>query len=450
MEKFTKLGLGKALVETLSNFQITNPTPIQEKTIPLIASGQDVIGQAATGSGKTLAFSSVIIEKVQTGKGIQALILTPTRELAEQVMREIQKYSKGYNLRITSVYGGVSINPQIRDLEKTEIVVGTPGRILDHLDRRTLNLKNLSFLVLDEADRMVDMGFLRDVEKIISLCPQKKQMFLFSATLTPDINYISKKYMNHPKTITVESYVDPSKLRQIFYDLPSHEKFSLLAHLLKSEKSNLTMVFCNTRRTAEMLSSNLKNFKIKALSTHGGLSQMKRNKLVEDFHKQHFNILICTDVAARGLHIANVSHVYNYDIPSSSKDYIHRIGRTARVGKEGEAISLVSNNDYQNFRKVLEDKSLKIEQKPLPDFEKLKPMFRHTVRDETRRYGDRGDGRRSFGRGSRTYGRDSSYRSGGDNRGRPMRSSGGFDRPRRDFHPGQRRDFSSRRSFGRR
>jgi len=355
MEKFRELGLGKRIVETLREHKFKDPTPIQEKAIPLIYKGRDVIGQAATGSGKTLAFGSIAIEKVQKGRGVQALILTPTRELAEQVSEAIKRFSKGYDLTITEIYGGVSINPQIRKIERSEIIVGTPGRILDHLERRTLNLQKIDFFILDEADRMVDMGFLPDVEKIISACSRKKQMLLFSATISPDINHIARKYMHNPETVTVKSYIDPKKLKQHFYDVPAHEKFSLLVHLLKNEESKLVMVFCNTRNNVDTIHKNLERFKLNSIAIHGGLQQAKRSNVMEEFHKHNVNILVCTDVAARGLHISGVSHVYNYDIPATSTEYIHRIGRTARAGKEGDAISIVTNRDYESFRKVLED-----------------------------------------------------------------------------------------------
>jgi superfamily II DNA/RNA helicase len=443
MEEFRKLGLGVGIVETLKEHKFEKPTPIQEKAIPLIVKGEDVIGQAATGSGKTLAFGSIIIEKVRKGEGVQALIMTPTRELAEQVSESIRRFSKGYNLSITEVYGGVAIGPQIRKIERSEVIVGTPGRLLDHLERRTLNLQKIDYLVLDEADRMADMGFLPDVNKILNHCKKKKQMLLFSATLSPDIDYIAKKYMNHPKTVTVKSYIDPSKLKQVYYDVQPHEKFSLLVHLLKNENSKLVMIFCNTRMNVDNLQENLKRYKIKAVAIHGGLNQSKRTRTMEEFHKQKVNILICTDVAARGLHIGGVSHVYNYDIPPTSTEYIHRIGRTARAGKEGEAISIVTNRDYQNFRSVLDDSSLKIEQKEVPKFENLRPIFKQ---GRSGRYGERGDPRRSFGsRGSRTYGGNS--RGGRHDSGGLRRGSGRGD-ARGGRH--QRGRSDSRRSYGRR
>ena len=253
MNVFEKLGLNKKITEVLKELGYTVPTDIQEKTIPLILKGNDVIGNAFTGSGKTLAFASGVIENSIPGKGVQSLILAPTRELAEQITKVMRVFAKNYSLRIIEIYGGVSINTQIRNISHSEIVVGTPGRILDHLQRGTLKLSSLKILVLDEADRMVDMGFLRDVEKIISQCPKERQTLLFSATSSPDVQYIERKYMKAPKNIVVEQYVDASQLKQEFYNCQSHMKFSLLVHFLKQEKSGIVLVFCNTRRNVDML-----------------------------------------------------------------------------------------------------------------------------------------------------------------------------------------------------
>ena len=340
MEKFTKLGLSKELTDVLKEFKFTEPSEIQEKAIPVALAGKDIIGGSATGSGKTLAFSSSIIEKLKKNGYVQALILTPTRELAEQVAKSIRDFGKNKQLNVLAIYGGVSIEPQIRKMGITDIVVGTPGRILDHINRRTLRLDKVKFLVLDEVDRMLDMGFRRDVERIIRECPKNRQTMMFSATISVDLDYLAKKYTKQPVEIAVESYVDPTKLKQIYYDVPDNKKFSLLVNLLKNEDADLVMVFCNTRRNVDFITENLIKNGIAAKAIHGRIDQKKRIRILEEFHKKGLGVLVCTDVAARGLDIKGVSHVYNYDSPIESKDYIHRVGRTARASATGIAFYL--------------------------------------------------------------------------------------------------------------
>jgi ATP-dependent RNA helicase DeaD len=391
MKEFKELGISEKLLQVINSLNFKRPSEIQEKAIPPILEGKDIIGQSATGSGKTLAFGAGIIEKTIPNKTLQSLVLVPTRELAEQVTNSLRNFSRNHNLKIQEIYGGVAISTQINNLPKADVVVGTPGRILDHLERRTINLKKIKILVLDEADRMVDMGFLEDVEKIIKSCSIERQTLLLSATITSDIDYISKKYLKNPLTISAESHVDPTKLKQIYYDTPSNIKFSLLVYLLKKEKSELVMVFCNTRRNVDIVAENLKRFNLKAIPIHGGLNQNKRTKTIEKFHSQNIKILVCTDVAARGLDIKSVSHIYNYDIPKNSTEYIHRIGRTARAGKEGEAISIVSNRDYDNFRTVLNDDSIIINQIKMPEIPILNPRFSQKGNDERNFNGNRGN-----------------------------------------------------------
>lgn len=432
MNEFKNLGLSKEILEVLEEMNFTAPTDIQKETIPLILKGKDVIGNAATGSGKTLAFASGIIEKCVPGEGVQALVMAPTRELAEQIAKVMRTFSKKTSLDVQEVYGGVPIERQVRAVEYCDVVVGTPGRILDHLKRRSLNLEKLKILVLDEADRMVDMGFLPDVERIINLCPTRRQTLLFSATTSKDVEYIEKKYMQFPKTVAVETYVDVSQLQQHYYNAPKESKFSLLVHFLKNEKSGIIMVFCNTRRNVDLVTMNLRRHRINAEAIHGGLEQKKRSRIIDSLHKNEADILVCTDVAARGLDIKNVTHVYNYDIPRTSEEYVHRVGRTARAGKKGTAISIVSSNDYENFSNVLMDESIKIEEKPLPEFEKVEAFFKNArPRDREFRGRDRGYGgreRRDSGRGERGSGRFG--RSGGrrDSRGSSRRGGRGFSR----------------------
>jgi len=445
MEKFTKLGLGKELTDVLKRSGFKDPTEIQEKAIPLALAGKDIIGGSATGSGKTLAFAAPIIENLKPSMNVQAIILTPTRELAEQVATSIRDFGKNKKLNVLAVYGGVKIDSQIRKLGTTDILVGTPGRILDHLDRRTLRLDNIKFLVLDEVDRMFDMGFSKDVEKIIKECPKERQTMMFSATVSQDIDYLAKKYTKDPVEIAVESHVDPTKLKQVYYDVPDNKKFSLVVHLLKQEESNFVLVFCSTRRNVDFVTDNLIRAGIKAKAIHGGLDQKKRLKVLTEFKKKGTGILVCTDVAARGLDIEGVSHVYNYDVPADAKDYIHRIGRTARAGKEGKAITILSSRDYEKFGTLTHSKELKIAPEKLPQVEMVRIRItqgggsrsRGPSRGGFSRGGSRGPPRRDsrprssggYNRsGSSSYSRDSKPRSSSSYSRDKPRSSGGYNR----------------------
>ena len=444
MKTFEELGLSDEVIGTLSNMKIKTPSEIQEKTIPLVLAGRDVIGGSATGSGKTLVFAAGIIENFEKNGRVQALVLTPTRELAEQVAESIKKFSRHKKLNVLPVYGGVSIETQVRLLRNTDVVVGTPGRILDHMRRDTLNLGQVRFLVLDEVDRMFDMGFQRDVEMILGECPKKRQTMLFSATISPDIDYLAQKYTKNPAEVSVKSYVDPSQLKQVYYDVPDQQKFSLFVHLLKKEKAKLVMVFCATRRNVDFVTNNLNNLGIKAKAIHGGLHQNKRNSVMNEFNGNgSMNVLVCTDVAARGLDIKGVSHVYNYDLPKTSGEYIHRIGRTARAGKDGIAISILCSRDYENFNGVQRDKKLEIKEEKLPSFERVNII----IEERSSRFGNRGGqssrGRtqgfgRSSGDGAASHGMTSE-------RGRPRRIPKGYKTPNYRMK-GQSNNFSRPRS----
>jgi len=354
-------------------------TDIQKKSIPLIQEGRDVIGQSQTGSGKTVAFGFPMLEKVQHNRGIQALVLVPTRELCEQVTSELRKFAKYKKANITPIYGGVSINPQIAHLKYADIVVGTPGRILDHLQRGTINLSGVKILVLDEADKMFEMGFIDDVKKIISQVPRERQTLLFSATISHQVHDIVQNYMKNPAKVKLQSYVEQEKMAQYFYNVNSRDKFSLLVHILKHESPKLAIIFCATRKRVDVVGTNLNRNGVKALSLHGGLSQNRRKKSLEMFHKNEATILVASDVAARGLDIKNVSHIINYDCPKTSKEYIHRIGRTARAGKEGKVLSLIAEPDYDNFRNVLGDRSIVVQQLQLPQFQRV--QFAASIRE---------------------------------------------------------------------
>ena len=405
---FENFGLSQPLLTNIHKLGITEPTEVQEKSIPAIMEGRDVIGESATGSGKTLAFGCGIIDHVVSKKGIQAIVLTPTRELAEQVKSALADFSKHKSLLITAIYGGVAINPQIHQLTKAEVVVATPGRFLDHLQRGTMDTSKVKLLVLDEADRMVDMGFIDDVRKIIQACPTKRQTLFFSATISGRIRDLSNRFMHDPVQISATKMVDPSKLKQIYYDVERNIKLSLLIHLLQHERGELVMVFCNTRRTTDFVVNNLKANKVNAIAIHGGFAQNKRLKSLDLFNNGKAGVLVCTDVAARGLHIDNVSHIYNYELPSDPTDYVHRIGRTARAGENGKVINLLCPFDHDNFSRILREYGdFKVNLEPKPNVPRI-----FAIKDETPQNIKRGPHNRSS-RGNndpkrRFHGRNSS------------------------------------------
>jgi ATP-dependent RNA helicase DeaD len=364
------LNLRPELTKVLTGMGFSEPTAIQEVCIPLIRQGRDVVGQSKTGSGKTAAFGLPILENIEPGS-LQVLILTPTRELCIQVTTALNDFARHLKVRATSVYGGVGIQPQIEAIATSEIVVATPGRMLDHLQRGTINLGGVKFLVLDEADKMFEMGFIDDVEKIISQTPKSRQTLLFSATISTDIRKLIEMHLRDPEYVTGEIYVDKSQLRQVYYDVNTHEKFSILVHLLKNVKG-LVLVFCNTKHEVDTVAKNLKLQGVGAMAIHGGLSQNKREFALDSLRKEKIDVLVATDVAARGLDIRNVSHVINYDVPKTSEEYIHRIGRTARAGEIGDAITILAERDHENFSRVLRDSSLDIKKMEKPSFEQVR------------------------------------------------------------------------------
>ncbi len=409
--KFNEFLLHPILLAELERQGFTEPTQIQEKCIPLLLEGKDVVGQSETGSGKTLAFGLPLLQKAKPGKGVQALILTPTRELCVQVAEVLKTFAAPLSLKVGSIYGGVGYEPQYEALRRCEIIVGTPGRILDHVGQKTANFSTVVYAVLDEADKMLEMGFIEDVEQIIATLPREKQTVLFSATLPDQIVDLMNKYLRLPVTVRARTHVDRSKLRQVYYDVPIRDKFSVLVHLLKQKTPGLALVFVATRTEADIVAWNLRKAEIHALAIHGGLSQHKRLHALDSLRQQDIDVLVATDVAARGLDIKNVSHVYNYDVPKTPEEYVHRIGRTARAGEEGDAVTLLADRDYDNFNRILRDHTLKIDNLPLPPFERV-PFQRHREERHGRgSFGGRGHGSR--GEGGHRGDRDERPRHGG-------------------------------------
>ncbi len=349
---FIEMHLNPRFIEALQKQGITEPTNVQAQSIPILMQGKDLIVRSKTGSGKTIAFLLPIMQQLAS-EGLQALILAPTRELALQTEKEIRKLDR--NVSSLTVYGGVSINPQIEKLARgVQIVVGTPGRILDHMERGTIDFSELKFVILDEADRMLDMGFIEDVQRIMSGTPKERQTALFSATMPAEIVQLSEDYMKQDvqRVILEQDEITVKKIRQVCYGLDQREKLNTLLKVLRQPEVKKVIIFCNTKSWADSLGTIMRKKGLPVASLHSALSQQRRNKVIQDFKEGRFGILVATDVAARGLHIDDVTHVINYDLPKNPKDYIHRIGRTGRAGEEGDAISFCTQKDEPLLKNI--------------------------------------------------------------------------------------------------
>ncbi|MGG0642334.1 DEAD/DEAH box helicase [Sporosarcina gallistercoris] len=357
MTNFSELNISKSTQESLRKMGFEEATPIQEGTVTFGMEGKDVIGQAQTGTGKTAAFGIPMIEKIDTSNpAVQALVIAPTRELAIQVSEEIYRIGQGKRARILSVYGGQEISRQIRALKNNpQIVVGTPGRILDHIKRKTLKLDGVQTLVLDEADEMLNMGFIEDINTILSNVPAERQTLLFSATMPGPIRKIAETFMRNPEMVKIKSKeMTVENIEQFFVKSQEREKFDILSRLLNVQQPELAIVFGRTKRRVDELSHALNIRGYIAEGIHGDLTQAKRMSVLRQFKEGKVDILVATDVAARGLDISGVTHVYNFDIPQDPESYVHRIGRTGRAGKSGMAITFVTPREMGYLRIVEE------------------------------------------------------------------------------------------------
>ncbi len=352
---FASLGLSPEVLAALDALGYEEPTPIQVQAIPRLLQGSDVIGRAATGTGKTAAFALPLVERLDAERqGVQALILAPTRELAVQVAEATHKYGARRGLRVLAVYGGQAIDRQLRELRRgVHVVVGTPGRILDHIRRRSLDLSGVSYVVLDEADEMLDMGFIEDIDTILEETPQGRQTALFSATFPPRIAELAEKHMTEPVRVTVrQEQLETPLVRQVAYVVPRPYKLEALTRILDLEAPTSAILFCRTRTEVDELTEALgvRGYRPEAL--HGGLNQVQRDRVMKRFRDGTADLLIATDVAARGLDVEHVSHVINYDIPQTPDVYVHRIGRTGRAGREGTAITLAQPREQFLLRGI--------------------------------------------------------------------------------------------------
>mgnify|MGYP001334031583 CR=1 FL=1 len=390
---FTTFGLSDPLVQGILATGYTAPTEIQSRAIPAAVSGKDIIGCAQTGTGKTAAFVLPILNRLshepptdigspepqkeskKAKRPIRCLILTPTRELAAQVEESIREYGRFTPLRAAAIYGGVKIKGQFTALRRgVDIVVATPGRLMDHMRQQTIDLKHVEVLVLDEADRMLDMGFILDVRKIISALPTRRQTMLFSATISPEVKALAAGILKDPETIQIGVPRNPIEtITQHFYPVYKTAKMDLLLHMLRSKQMDCVLVFSRTKHGADKIHRKLERAGIKSVAMHSDRSQGQRQRAMEGFKRGEFQVMVATDIAARGIDIEGISHVINFDVPAYAEDYIHRIGRTGRATATGDAITFVSPDEEQNFRQIEKFISRQFEFETCPAFDWAAP-----------------------------------------------------------------------------
>ena len=372
---FEGLGLSAELVRAVADQGYTEPTPIQTQAIPVVLAGRDLLAAAQTGTGKTAGFTLPMLQRLGAAGGkhnaIRALILVPTRELAAQVQDSVRTYGAHQHLRSTVIFGGVGINPQIDALRRgVEIVVATPGRLLDHVQQKTIDLSKVEILVLDEADRMLDMGFIPDIRRVLALLPKQRQNLLFSATFPDEIRKLAAGFMHDPATVEVARRNTPAELvAQVAHPVDATRKRELLAHLVKTNDWRQVLVFTRTKHGANRLAEQLERDGIEADAIHGNKSQNARTRALKRFKDNELRVLVATDIAARGLDIEFLPHVVNYDLPHVAEDYVHRIGRTGRAGSTGEAVSLVGHEERPLLAAIERLMNREVEKKIVAGFE---------------------------------------------------------------------------------
>jgi ATP-dependent RNA helicase DeaD len=381
------MGLSENILKALEAKGFEEPSQIQEQTIPLLLNAEtDLVGQAQTGTGKTAAFGIPIIERLdEKSKQIGALILTPTRELALQVADEINSLKGEKKLKVLPVYGGQGIELQIKHLKKggIHIVVGTPGRIIDHLERGTLKLDGLQFMILDEADEMLNMGFIEDVEKILAQTPEQRRVLLFSATMPQEIMRIAKKYMKDHKVIKIQKKTVTTDLtEQIYFEVSERDKFEALCRILDMEVDFYGIIFCRTKHDVDTTTTRLIDRGYDAEAIHGDITQGQREKVLSRFKNKKLTILVATDVAARGIDVNNLTHVINYSLPQDPEAYVHRIGRTGRAGKEGTAITFVTPDEYRKLMFIKRIAKTDIKKQQVPEINEVIEAKKDRIRSQ--------------------------------------------------------------------
>jgi len=367
---FSKLGLTDAMAYAVEKMGYTEPTPIQVQAIPVVLAGRDVIGSAQTGTGKTAAFALPILQRLAGHGALRCLILEPTRELAVQVEEAFHDFGKFTNLRTTVIYGGVGYGKQREDLQRgVDVVMATPGRLLDLLEQRDLTLRGINVLVLDEVDRMLDMGFLPDVKRIVQQCPRERQTLLFTATLPPEIESLAAWVLHDPVTVAVGRRRAPAEtVSHGFYPVVASQKFDLLSTLLERTNFESVLIFCRTKVGADRVAARLKTHKHLVAVMHADRNQSERQEALQGFKAGRYEVLVATDLAARGLDIAGVTHVVNFDVPENPEDYVHRIGRTGRALHTGDAFTLVTEESVRDARSIERFIGRAIEWKRIDDF----------------------------------------------------------------------------------
>ncbi|MST00663.1 MAG: DEAD/DEAH box helicase [Pedosphaera sp.] len=403
---FRALGLGPNLFKAIQDAGYTEPTPIQAAAIPQVLAGHDLIGIAQTGTGKTAAFTLPILSRMEADlrRGTRTLVLAPTRELVVQIDENVRAYARYIPLRVATVYGGVSERPQIQALRSgVDIVIATPGRLMDLMGQRCANFSGLQHLVLDEADRMLDMGFLPSIREILRALPTKRQTLLFSATLSKEIEGLTHEFQRAPKLVQIGRRANPAEtVAQFVYEVPQHLKQSLLVHLLRNPSMDMVLVFSRMKHGADKIARRLEQAGIKTATLHSNRSQNQRLRALKDFKSGAARVLVATDIAARGIDVDGISHVVNYDFPMHSEDYVHRIGRTGRAKAVGDAISFVTPDDRMELRALERFIGRGIVRKQAEGFDYAAAAPRPQPGDERPRQGggrdNRGGGGRRFGR----------------------------------------------------
>jgi len=413
--KFDQLGLSAELLRAINDQGYTTPTPVQEQSIPVVLEGHDILAGAQTGTGKTAGFTLPMLQLMQKNhverhhqRPVRALVLTPTRELAAQVGESIATYGKYLSLRSTVVFGGVGINPQIEKLRRgVDILVATPGRLLDLANQRKVDLSKIEFFVLDEADRMLDMGFIHDIRRVLKLLPQQRQNLLFSATFSNEIKQLASAFLHAPVYVEVARNEATHQVTQVVHPVSKSKKRALLSHLISGGDWQQVLVFTKTKHGANRLTKQLESDGIHAAAIHGNKSQTARTRALADFKRGNIRVLVATDIAARGLDIDQLPHVVNFELPHVAEDYIHRIGRTGRAGRKGKALSLVCGEENKLLRGIEHLMKKSIPQaviagfEPCPEDEQEAKAEQQRGRPEHRRHNPHSPRKPRSGRGRR-------------------------------------------------